>query len=221
MYKERAAAYKELGKTEEAKADLRKAIESYKKDIADEGLAKDYYKSEIESLEEELNGKRSKNYDKEIAEYTSKIAAKPKDAELYSERASLYEKAKQLPLAVRDYETCMKLCPTDTSYGVNFARLLIKQKKYAQAAAEYAKLARTKDEENNYWVYTKMAQALELAGNHDEAIKAADESIALEPLSGDGYYWRSRALDGKGDKEKAKSSMTQAVALEFDLKDFE
>lgn len=224
LFKARADAYKEMGKTEEAKADCRKAIEYYKKEIQEEGRAKDYYKSEVESLQRELDGAKPEpkmDYEKDIADYSKKIAAKPKDADLYSERASLYSNADKPELALRDYETAKKLDTTDGgAYGIEIGRILIDEKRYGEAVAEYSKLTQG-SEAKNYWVYAKMAQALELAGKHDEAIKAADKTIELAPLSGDGYYWRSKALEGRGDKEGARASMAQAIALEFDAKYFE
>lgn len=224
-FKARAEAYKAMGKTEEANADRRKAIEFYKKEIREEGLAKDYYKSEVESMQRELDGAKpdnepKKDVEKEIADYSKKIVDKPKDADLYSERASLYYNANKPELALRDYETAKKLDPAEGSYGIEIGRILINQKRYDDAVAEYQKLAEG-SEATNPWVYTKMAQALELAGKHDQAIKAADKSIELNPLSGDAYYWRSKALEASGDKEKARASMAQAIALEFDVKDFE
>lgn len=224
-FKARADAYTAMGKTEEANADRRKAIEFYKKEIQEEGLAKDYYKSEVESLQRELDGAEpdkelKKDIEKEIAESSKKIAAKPKDAELYSERASLYYDAHKSQLALRDYETARKLDPADSAYAIEIGRILIAEKRYDDATAEYSKLAEG-SESKNPWVYTKMAQAFELAGKHEEAIKAANKSIELDPLLGNGYYWRSKALEGSGDKEKAKNSMAQAIFLEFDVKDFE
>lgn len=218
-YKSRAQAYKRLGQDEEAKSDFRKAIDCYKDDISGGEAGKDFYQSEIDSLKEEL-GEKPRNYEKEIEEISKKIADKPSDAEMYSKRASLYEKVKQPALAVRDYETGRKLDPADTSFGMQIARILITQKKYDEAASEYAQM--TKGEEaNNSWVFTKMAQAQQLAGKYDEAIKSAEMAIKLEPLMGEGYYWRSKALEGKGDTERARVNMTQAKALDFDEKEFE
>lgn len=223
IFKDRAKAYREMGRIEEANADCRKAIDCYKREINDRGYSQDYYKSEIESLQQDLNGdvkSDTKDYQKEIAESSKEIAANPKEAELYSTRAGLYYNAKKPELALRDYEMAKRLDPTDTSFGMEVGRILISEKRYNDAVAEYTKLAQGEGATDS-WLYTKMAQALELAGKHEEAIKSADKSIQLAPLDGDGYYWRSKAFDGKGDREKARASMTQAIALEFDEKHFE
>jgi|GEM_PF-1634672 Tetratricopeptide repeat. len=221
LYKYRAQAYKRMGKIEEAKSDFRKAIECYRKEIEDGGLAKDYYKSEIDNFREELGEKLDKpDYEKQIQEFSKKIAAKPNHANLYSERGALYLTTGQPTLALQDYETGRKLAPKDAGIGLQIARILIKQKKYDEAVSEYADL--TKGEEaGNSWAYTKMAQAQQLSGKYDDAIKSADKAISLDPLTGDAYYWRSKAFQGNGEMEKAKASMVQARALDFDEKDFE
>lgn len=54
---------------------------------------------------------KSKNIKQEIAEVTEKLEANPANAELFCQRAALYEKMQQLGAAMNDYNEVLRIHP--------------------------------------------------------------------------------------------------------------
>lgn len=72
-------------------------------------------------------------------DYSRSIELDPKHAEAYSNRGLIYQKGRQLDLALRDFNTALALSNGDAVYYFNRGNIYLMKLKYPLAVADYSK----------------------------------------------------------------------------------
>jgi predicted AlkP superfamily phosphohydrolase/phosphomutase/Flp pilus assembly protein TadD len=93
----------------------------------------------------------------------------------------------------------------------NIAAVLFEQGKFAESAAEYAKLVKQKPEDAG--LHASLAGALGALGRYDAAKKEIDESIRLDPLNPEAYHNRGVLHERAGDRAAAVADYRKAIEV--------
>ncbi|MDZ4832587.1 MAG: tetratricopeptide repeat protein [Candidatus Melainabacteria bacterium] len=208
-FQRRGEAWKKAGKEKEAVADFKKALELYKN-------ASERNDRSIAELFELLGDKSaaSKVRLEQIKVFTVKISKDPEDADLFHDRAGLYDDNGSLEAAYKDYSQALKLDPKSSDYKGHVAQALLEKKQYDAATVLLRELLKDDLKVSSSWC--NLAEILGLAGHQDEALDAANKAIALDATNASAYYFKHKVLKSKGDEKAARICYQQAIALGYE-----
>jgi Flp pilus assembly protein TadD len=91
----------------------------------------------------------------------------------------------------------------------NLAAIHFQSGRYAEAAAEYARLV--KSQPNDSGLRASLAGALGALGRYDEALAQLSQAIALDPVNVEAYHNRAVLHERRGDRESAIRDYQTAV----------
>lgn len=127
-----------------------------------------------------------------IAELESAVAASPTAANRYA-LAMAYNTARQYARAEPLFQALVTAEPANTDLRMTYARVLREQKKYADAAREFLKVAQAKPDSAEVW--SDLAGMLILLENDQGALAALDKVRALGAEKAAHHYFRAIVLD--------------------------
>lgn len=149
---------------------------------------------------------------KQLQIHEERIQDNPQDPGCYTGRAATYEAMHNYKAALDDYSTAIKLQPAAENYRSR-AQIFFQQKEYQLAVDDLEICLISKQEEHKAEDCVKLAKLFELLGRHEDAFKAANQSIAADATAADGYYWRARAEKSQGKNAEAVSDFAKARGL--------
>ena len=189
LAKQRAAAAKESGMTEEQ----RKAIEKTKKE-------NEKIKGINALLLQAAAQKKDGKWDEAVATMEQAAAQDQTHDVVYASLADAYLGDKKYPEAETAYNKAIELAPPTSKslggYHNGLAQALLKQGKTEQAMVEYDKAAQLDPAGAGMYYYNEGA-VLTNQGKVDEANQAFDKAIAADPTRPDPYYQKGVNLLGK------------------------
>jgi len=113
------------------------------------------------------------------------------------------------PEMVRKLQSLGYIGATSAKGDRNLAGLAFEAGRFAEAAAEYAKLVGNDPKDGS--LRASYAGALGALGKYDEALAQLDASIALEPLNVEAYHNRAVVHERRGEREAAVGDYQTAV----------
>lgn len=149
---------------------------------------------------------------KQLQIHQERIQDSPQEPRCYAGRAATYEAMHDYKAALADYSTAIKLQPEAETYRLR-AEIFFQQKEYQLAVDDLEKCLISAQEEHKSEDCVKLAKLFELLGRHEDALKAANQSIAADATAADGYYWRARAEKSQGKNTEAASDFKKARGL--------
>ncbi|HWR40214.1 MAG TPA: tetratricopeptide repeat protein [Patescibacteria group bacterium] len=170
-YYRRAILNAERGKIEAALEDVNKAIALYP-------TYQDVY-----LLRAYLNLYKQDRYQQAVDDYTRLVAMRPDDAQIYADRAMAYNKLQNNELALVDINKAIALKPQEVHLYYSRSHIYGCLGRYKESAAD-SRFCLEKWQ-NNGSVCFNLAQALELSGDQDEAIKYYELSLKNTGLMDD------------------------------------
>jgi tetratricopeptide (TPR) repeat protein len=194
MAKEKAAAAKASGMTEEQ----RKQLEAAQKENV-----------KIKGLNEKLNAarqaKEAGNFDLAIQLLQEATQMDATRDILWASLADAYSAAGKYPEAIDAYQKAIAIAPNKGEYHNNLGQAYLKSNQIDQAIAEYNKAAEL-DPANAGTYYFNLGAVLTNKNKLEEANAAFDKAIAADPNKADAYYW-------KGVNQFAKATVDKSGKL--------
>lgn len=152
--------------------------------------------------------------DEAIAAYEQAVRLSP-DALLYWVRLGLlYEGVNQPARATEAYGKAAALSPDDPLVQASYGSALMAQQKFGEAAQAYEKAVERDPKNSSYW--ESLALTYSAIGQPDDALRAAEELLRLNPSSAIGYLIRAGLSEDRGDAETAKADYRRALELAGD-----
>lgn len=219
-FEDQGNLYEKLGNIDAAKNSWRRALALFQEDEKDEtsffynsGDVIFNYDAMVHLCEKvgDLEG-AARIREKQLEIHHDRIQEDPEMASNYVGRATTYEAMHKYDAALADYVTAIKLDPDPENYRSR-AEVFYQLKNYQQAINDLlACLASVKNDRKGE-DYSKLAKLYEILGRHDDALKAANQSIADDAKAAEGYYWRARAEKSTGKNEAAQVDFQKANQL--------
>jgi tetratricopeptide (TPR) repeat protein len=190
MAKERAAAEKASGMTEEQKKQQEAALKENQK---------------IKGLNDKLAAARAaeqaNNWDQAVQIMQDAVAMDQTKGILYATLGDALTGDKKYPDAVAAYEKAVALEPNRGEYHNNLGQAYLKNNEVDKAIAEYTKAAEI-DPANAATYYFNLGAVLTNKNKPDEANAAFDKCIAADPTKADAYYWKGVNMVAKATVDK-------------------
>jgi tetratricopeptide (TPR) repeat protein len=121
----------------------------------------------------------------------------------------LYEGVDRVEDALGAYNRAAALAPEDPLLHASRGAVLQTLGRYNDAADAYRAATSLTPDQASYW--ESLALNLSAANRQDEALRAADETLARNPASFVAYMVRGGALESQGRAEDARSAYERAV----------
>ncbi len=152
-----------------------------------------------------------KEYDKAIENYNKAIELDKTCALAYNNRGFTYYNKKDYEKALQDYDKALLLNPKLQIAQDNKTKLLSE----IDGQDEYKELIKNSEEKtNSYKFYFNLGMAEARLGKYDEAEKAYNKSIELNPKFAPCYLFRGILEHGRGNFEKASKDYTTAIEID-------
>jgi tetratricopeptide (TPR) repeat protein len=146
-----------------------------------------------------------------VARATAHLLERPGDDAAHAERASALLALGRLEEAERDAADAVRLDPDEVRYRELLAEIQSKRGEHADAAVEYARLAR-RDPRQVAWTLAEASERIE-AADAERGVEAARRAVRLDPGSFDAQLALARGLIRLGDAGMALSAATRASDL--------
>ncbi len=132
------------------------------------------------------------------------------ESELYNCRAISWRAIGEPAKAIADYETAIKLKPTNAVYLANLANIYaLDLKEYERALAEIDAAIRISSTNASY--HDRRGSCLRKLGKFDEALKSYDQAIRLDPELGNAYCGRAYVWSAQEDRVKMLQDLDEGV----------
>ena len=146
-----------------------------------------------------------------IAMTTARLAERPGDDAAHAQRARALLALGRLDEAEQDASDAVRLDPDEIRYRELLAEVRSRGGAHADAAAEYARLARN-DPGQVAWTLAEASERLESA-DASSGVEAARRALRLEPRSFDAQLTLARGLIRLGAPREALSAAGRATQL--------
>lgn len=146
-----------------------------------------------------------------VAGATERIAARPGDDAAHEARARALLALNRLEEAEADAMDAVRLDPDEIRYRELLAEIQSRRGEHADAAAEYARLAR-RDPRQVAWTVAEAAERIEGA-DAAKGVEAARRAVRLEPQNYDAQLALARGLIRLGDAAGALPAAKRASDL--------
>jgi tetratricopeptide (TPR) repeat protein len=145
-----------------------------------------------------------------VARTTARLNERPGDDAAHAERASALAALGRLEEAERDAADAVRLDPDEVRYRELLAEIQSRRGEHADAAVEYARLARN-DPAQVAWTVAEASERIE-AAEAGKGVEAARRAVRLDPASFEAQLALARGLIRLGDTA-ALSAAGRAEAL--------
>jgi tetratricopeptide (TPR) repeat protein len=152
----------------------------------------------------------SEEMQRAVARTTAHLAARPGDDAAHAERASALLELGRLEEAERDAADAVRLDPDEVRYRELLAEIQSRRGEHADAAVEYARLAR-RDPAQVAWTVAEAAERIE-AADAQKGVEAARRAVRLDAGNFEAQLALARGLIHLGDVA-ALAAATRASAL--------
>lgn len=142
---------------------------------------------------------------------TERLAARPGDDAAHEARARALLALERLEEAEADATDAVRLDPDEVRYRELLAEIQSRRGEHADAAAEYARLAR-RDPRQVAWTVAEAAERIE-GSDAAKGVEAARRAVRLEPQNYDAQLALARGLIRVGDAVGALSAARRAADL--------
>ena len=132
-----------------------------------------------------------------VARATARISERPGDDAAHAERAGALMDLGRLEEAERDAADAVRLDPDEVRYRELLAEIQSRRGEHADAAVEYARLARN-DPAQVAWTVAEAAERIE-AADAGKGVEAARRAVRLAPASFEAQLALARGLIRLGD----------------------
>jgi tetratricopeptide (TPR) repeat protein len=200
-----------LGNRTAAKSDWQKAIVAVESSLQMNSEDYELDHGAMGDLYEKLGdpAKRDASYRLCIKYLDGEISKDANGSDNYEKRAEYFIDLADYPSALRDLQNAKHIAPESAAaYDGEMARILLKEKKTAEALTAYLAVPR---KDADAAIDVGLAQALELSGRHAEALAAADRAINANGEFDACYKWRAKACQSLGDKKGAATGFKIAA----------
>lgn len=201
-YLRRGIEAEQRGQNTEAIQDLTKAIELNLE------LAEAYYTRGLAFSNQD-------EYEHAIEDYTKAIELNPKFAEAYYFRGSAYSIQGEYERAIEDWTKAIELKPDDAGTYILRGLTYYDQGEYEHVIEDSTKAIEL--EPDNAGTYFLRGHAYILQGSHDQAIQDFNKAVGLDPTDPKAYYARGLAWLALERWQNARSGLTAAKHMGFDL----
>jgi tetratricopeptide (TPR) repeat protein len=151
-------------------------------------------------------------YDQAVAEYTKSITLDAQASDSYFNRAVVYRIQHKYDLALADYSKALEITPKDADVFGNRGNVYVDQQKYDLALADYNKAIELDPAKANFFVFR--GNVYRTKQQTDLALKDHNKAIELEPKNPDGYL--ARGVDYYSIKEEDKAMVDLKKVVELD-----
>lgn len=148
---------------------------------------------------------------------SDKILEDPNNAELYFQRAKVYQANKVYNSAVNDMDRVMKLDSSKAEYYLYFADLYFMTNKTRNSKEMFERCI--KQFPQNIEARLKLAELYYLVKKYQESINYINEALKIDKYNARGYFMKGLNYQEMGDTAKAVSSMQTAVEQDADYYD--
>jgi tetratricopeptide (TPR) repeat protein len=195
----RALAYHDLGKSEQAIADLKKA-----RDLSpqDEDV---YYKLGYIHLVDA-------NYEEAIADFTKAIELNPEFVDAYGNRGNAYGSLGNYENAIDDFTKVISLEPADSFGYYNRANEYTRLGQDENAVTDYSRASEL--EPNDPAIYSNRGDAHSRLRQYQKAIDDYSTVITLNPKAADAYVNRASIYTEIGQYDAAIADFEKAFKLD-------
>jgi tetratricopeptide (TPR) repeat protein len=149
--------------------------------------------------------------DRTVARTTARLAERPGDDAAHAERAGALLALGRLEEAERDAADAVRLDPDEVRYRELLAEIQSRRGEHADAAVEYAGLAR-RDPAQVAWTVAEAAERIE-AADATKGVEAARRAVRLDPTNFDAQLALARGLIHLGDGASALGAASRAASL--------
>lgn len=146
-----------------------------------------------------------------IAVTTARLGERPGDDAAYEQRARALLALGRLDEAERDAADAVRIDPDEIRYRELLAEVQSRRGEHADAAAEYARLARN-DPGQVAWTLAEATERLESA-DASSGVEAARRAVRLEPRNFDAQLTLARGLVRLGARREALTAADRAAEL--------
>jgi len=146
-----------------------------------------------------------------VARTTAHLAERPGDDAAYAERASALLELGRLEEAERDAADAVRLDPDEVRYRELLAEIQSRRGEHADAAVEYARLAR-RDPAQVAWTVAEAAERIE-AADAAKGVEAARRAVRLDPRNFDAQLALARGLIHLGNAAGALAAASRSSGL--------
>jgi tetratricopeptide (TPR) repeat protein len=146
-----------------------------------------------------------------IARTTARILERPGDDAAHAERATALLDLGRLEEAERDAADAVRIDPDEVRYRELLAEIQSRRGEHADAAAEYARLAR-RDPRQVAWTVAEAAERMD-AADAEKGVEAARRAVRLDPGNFDAQLALARGLIRLGDAASALPAAQRAANL--------
>jgi tetratricopeptide (TPR) repeat protein len=146
-----------------------------------------------------------------IARTTARLLERPGDDAAHAERATALLDLGRLEEAERDAADAVRIDPDEVRYRELLAEIQSRRGEHADAAAEYARLAR-RDPHQVAWTVAEAAERMD-AADAEKGVEAARRAVRLDPGNFDARLALARGLIRLGDAASALPAATRASDL--------
>ena len=149
--------------------------------------------------------------DEAIARTTARLLQRPGDDAAHAERATVLLDLGRLEEAERDAADAVRIDPDEVRYRELLAEIQSRRGEHADAAAEYARLAR-RDPRQVAWTVAEAAERMD-AADAEKGVEAARRAVRLDPANFDAQLALARGLIRLGDAASALPAAKRASDL--------
>jgi tetratricopeptide (TPR) repeat protein len=146
-----------------------------------------------------------------IARTTARLTERPGDDAAHAERATVLLDLGRLEEAERDAADAVRIDPDEVRYRELLAEIQSRRGEHADAAAEYARLAR-RDPRQVAWTVAEAAERMD-AADAEKGVEAARRAVRLDPGNFDAQLALARGLVRLGDAASALPAARRAADL--------
>jgi tetratricopeptide (TPR) repeat protein len=150
----------------------------------------------------------------QLSELKARIAAQPRQAELYYQRALLYQQIKRLDDAQKDLIQAIRIDSTRADYFLALADIYFSAHRiyYARNALKKA----LEVDPNNLKAHGKLAEVFFILKKYDESMTHTTAMLKLSPGYPLAYFIRGMIYKETGDTPRALSAFQSAIESDAD-----
>lgn len=153
----------------------------------------------------------------ELKAINEKIINDANNADLYFQRAKVYQVNKIYDSAIGDMERVMKLDSSKVEYYLYFADLYFMTNKTRNSKEMFERCI--KQFPQNVEAHLKLAELYYLVKKYQESINYINEALKIDKYNARAYFMKGLNFQESGDTAKAVSSMQTAVEQDADYYD--